>query len=138
MKPIYVGAVLFLSVFFVAAEGCMICFLLRSVGVMVHMRQCIGYSFAGFFFSGITPSASGGQPMQLYYMKKDDIPLSEGTAVLMAVATAYKFVLAVIGTVMLLFWRKPLQEYLGGYFFWYMVGLVLNILLVSLLLLVML
>lgn len=138
MKPIYVGAVLFLSVFFVAAEGCMICFLLRSVGVMVHVRQCIGYSFAGFFFSGITPSASGGQPMQLYYMKKDDIPLSEGTAVLMAVATAYKFVLAVIGTVMLLFWRKPLQEYLGGYFFWYMVGLVLNILLVSLLLLVML
>ena len=76
--------------------------------------------------------------MQLYYMKKDDIPLSEGTAVLMAVATAYKIVLAVIGTVMLLFWRKPLQKYLGGYFFWYMVGLVLNILLVSLLLLVML
>lgn len=52
MKPIYVGAVLFLSVFFVAAEGCMICFLLRSVGVMVHVRQCIGYSFAGFFLFG--------------------------------------------------------------------------------------
>lgn len=50
MKPVYVGAALFLSVFFVAAEGCMICFLLRSVGIIVHVRQCVGYSFAGFFF----------------------------------------------------------------------------------------
>ena len=40
MKPVYVGAALFLSVFFVAAEGCMICFLLRSVGIIVHVRQC--------------------------------------------------------------------------------------------------
>ena len=101
MKPVYVGAALFLSVFFVAAEGCMICFLLRSVGIIVHVRQCVGYSFAGFFFSGITPSASGGQPMQLYYMKRDGIPLPEGTAVLMAVATAYKFVLAVVGMMIL-------------------------------------
>lgn len=138
MKPVYVGAALFLSVFFVAAEGCMICFLLRSAGGRVSVWQCVGYSFAGFFFSGITPSASGGQPMQLYYMKKDGISLPEGTAVLMAVATAYKFVLAVIGMMILLFWRKPLKEYLGGYFFWYIVGLSLNVLLVILLLFVML
>ena len=133
MKPVYVGAALFLSVFFVAAEGCMICFLLRSVGIIVHVRQCVGYSFAGFFFSGITPSASGGQPMQLYYMKRDGIPLPEGTAVLMAVATAYKFVLAVVGMMILLFWQKLLKEHLGGYFFWYIVGLSLNVLLVILL-----
>ena len=138
MKPVYVGAALFLSVFFVTAEGCMICFLLRSVGIIVHVRQCVGYSFAGFFFSGITPSASGGQPMQLYYMKRDGIPLPEGTAVLMAVATAYKFVLAVVGMMILLFWQKLLKEHLGGYFFWYIVGLSLNVLLVILLLLVML
>ena len=130
MKPVYVGAALFLSVFFVAAEGCMICFLLRSVGIIVHVRQCVGYSFAGFFFSGITPSASGGQPMQLYYMKRDGIPLPEGTAVLMAVATAYKFVLTVVGMMILLFWQKLLKEHLGGYFFWYIVGLSLNVLLV--------
>lgn len=138
MKPVYVGAALFLSVFFVAAEGCMICFLLRSVGIIVHVRQCVGYSFAGFFFSGITPSASGGQPMQLYYMKRDGIPLPEGTAVLMAVATAYKFVLAVVGMMILLFWQKLLKEHFGGYFFWYIVGLSLNVLLVILLLFVML
>ena len=57
--------------------------------------------------------------MQLYYMKRDGIPLPEGTAVLMAVATAYKFVLAVVGMMILLFWQKLLKEHLGGYFFWY-------------------
>ena len=33
--------------------------------------RCIQYSFIGFFYSGITPSATGGQPVQLYYMNKD-------------------------------------------------------------------
>lgn len=54
--------------------------------------------------------------MQLYYMKRDGIPLPEGTAVLMAVATAYKFVLTVVGMMILLFWQKLLKEHLGGYF----------------------
>lgn len=76
--------------------------------------------------------------MQLYYMKRDGIPLPEGTAVLMAVATAYKFVLAVVGMMILLFWQKLLKEHFGGYFFWYIVGLSLNVLLVILLLFVML
>lgn len=57
---------------------------------------------------------------------------------LMAVATAYKFVLAVVGMMILLFWQKLLKEHLGGYFFWYIVGLSLNVLLVILLLFVML
>ena len=30
---------------------------------------------AGFSFSCITPSASGGQPMQVYYMKRNRIPI---------------------------------------------------------------
>lgn len=35
--------------------------------------------FVRIFFSAITPSASGGQPMQLYFMKKDKLPLSVST-----------------------------------------------------------
>ena len=38
----------------------------------------------------------------------------------------------------LLFWQKLLKEHFGGYFFWYIVGLSLNVLLVILLLFVML
>ena len=37
------------------------------------------YPFVGFFFSSITPSCTGGQPMQLYFMSKDNIKVAHGT-----------------------------------------------------------
>lgn len=128
-----VGAFL-CALFFVAAEGMMLWYLLHSVDEAVGLPQCIRYSFIGFFFSGITPSATGGQPVQLYYMNRDGIRTGDATAVLMGVATAYKLVLALIGTGLLLFWRKELHIFLGSYIILYDMGLFLNILLVAILL----
>lgn len=54
------AAAVFLSVAFVAGEGCMIWYLLKGIGEKTSLRLCISYSFIGFFFSGITPSATGG------------------------------------------------------------------------------
>lgn len=134
--PSLVAAVA-LSVFYVAGEGSMICYLLKGVGDKAKLLRCITYSFIGFFFSGVTPSATGGQPMQLYYMKKDGHSISASTVVLMTVAVVYKFVLVVTGIGILLFWREPLKEYLEGYYSLYFVGLSLNVALVIILLLIM-
>lgn len=41
------------------------------------------YAFIGFFFSSVTPAASGGQPMQIYYMYKDDISVANSTLALL-------------------------------------------------------
>lgn len=35
------------------------------------------------FFNGITPFASGGQPMQIYLMKKDGIRMAKSTNIIM-------------------------------------------------------
>ena len=80
------AAAVFLAVFFVAGEGCMIWYLLRGIGEQPTLLRCMSYSFIGFFFSGITPSATGGQPMQLYYMRRDGNALSASSVVLMTVA----------------------------------------------------
>lgn len=125
------------ALFFVAAEGWMIWYLLRAVDGHVKLWQCIRYSFVGFFFSGITPSATGGQPVQLYYMNRDKINTSDATVVLMSVATAYKAVLVLIGAGLLVFWHQGLAAVLGGYMALFGLGLFLNILLVLVLLLVM-
>ncbi len=45
--------------------------------------QSIKYALIGFFFSSITPAASGGQPMQIYYMYKDNIAVSNSTLALL-------------------------------------------------------
>lgn len=58
------------------------------------------------FYSGITPSATGGQPMQLYEMKKDGNSVSSSTVVLMVTAVCYKLVLVCIGTFLLIFRGK--------------------------------
>ena len=69
MSPLYLIPAVGLAVFFVCAEGYMIWYLLRSMkaqkndGKASSLFRCIQYSFIGFFYSGITPSASGGQPV---------------------------------------------------------------------------
>ena len=46
-------------------------------------KQCYKYALAGFFVAGITPSSSGGDPMQLYLMTKDKIKISNGALTLL-------------------------------------------------------
>ena len=45
----------------------------------------IKYALIGMFFSGITPAASGGQPMQIYYMYKDKISVANSTLALLII-----------------------------------------------------
>lgn len=137
MEEHYLVASVLLAISFVAAEGCMIWYLLRGIGEQTTMLRCISYSFIGFFFSGITPSATGGQPMQLYFMKRDGNTLAASSVVLMTVAAVFKLVLVLIGVGVVVFWRKPLREYLGNYYGLYFLGLFLNSALVVILLLVM-
>ena len=140
----YLAPAIALAVFFVSAEGFMIWYLLRAMKAQKDgykassLQRCIQYSFIGFFYSGITPSATGGQPVQLYYMNKDGNRGSDSTVVLMTVAVAYKFVLVVMGLGILLFWLNPLRQELGSYFPLYLLGLALNVILVVLILGVML
>ena len=138
MSGEYLAAAFVLAVLFVSAEGCMIWYLLKGIGERTRFFRCISYSFIGFFFSGLTPSATGGQPMQLYYMKRDKNSLSASSVVLMSVALVYKLVLVLIGIGILLFWNAPLRRYLQEYYALYFLGLFLNTALVAVLLLVML
>ncbi|MDD7642253.1 MAG: lysylphosphatidylglycerol synthase transmembrane domain-containing protein [bacterium] len=127
-----------IALFFVGAEGVMIWYLLRAIDGTSSLGSCISCSFIGFLFSGITPSATGGQPMQLYYLKRDGNSWSLSSVVLMTVALMYKLVLVIFGVGILIFWHEPLRGYLGkGYYRLFLLGLTLNAALVVGLLMVM-
>ena len=51
---------------FVLSEGAVTWQCLRLFGCRSRLKNNIFYALVGFFFSSVTPSASGGQPMQLY------------------------------------------------------------------------
>ena len=97
MRLSYVLAAAVAALVFTMLEGVMIWYLLRGLQGRAKFWDCIRYSFVGFLYSGITPSATGGQPMQLYHMKRDGNDLSASTVVLMTVALVYKLVLVLMG-----------------------------------------
>ena len=89
--------------FFIWGESIIIWHMMDSYGIQLKKRICFLFSAVGFFFSCVTPSASGGQPMQIYFMKKEKIPIPVATVILMIVTITYKLVLVVIGVGIWLF-----------------------------------
>lgn len=116
-----------LVLFFIWGESIIIWYMMKSYGTQLKKRTCFLFSSVGFFFSCITPSASGGQPMQIYYMKKEKIPIPVSTVVLMIVTITYKLVLVVIGIGILIFGQGFLHRYLEGILPVYYLGLGLNV-----------
>ena len=70
------------------------------------MGKCMLYSFTGYFFCSITPFASGGPPMQIYYMKKEKVPIPVASIVMLIVTFMYKVVLVMVGLFFLLFGHR--------------------------------
>ncbi|MCI8319710.1 MAG: flippase-like domain-containing protein [Dorea sp.] len=125
VRWLFVGVLL--VVFFIWGESVIIWYMMRSFRIFLKKRVCFLFSSVGFFFSCITPSASGGQPMQLYYMRKENIPVPVSAVVLMIVTITYKLVLVVAGTGILVFGGGFRQQYLQGVLPVCYLGLMLNI-----------
>lgn len=75
---------------YVFCGGYSIRVLMMGRGSLVTIPQCIEYSFLEIFFSAITPSSTGGQPMQLRAMSKDGHPVTDSTGALIAITLLYK------------------------------------------------
>lgn len=116
-----------LVLFFIAGESIVIWHMLYCYGIYVKERLCFLFSAVGFFFSCVTPSATGGQPMQIYFMKKEDIPVPIATVILLVVTITYKFVLVVVGIGLWLFAGGFLAEYVAEARWVFYLGILLNV-----------
>ena len=130
LRSVPVGYILIglvLVVCYVCGESVIIKYLLHAVKIKAPLFNCIRYSFVGFFFSCITPSATGGQPAQIYYMKKQGIDIPTATIVLMLVTIEYKFVLVFIGLGLAAFGQGLVQTLTREAQFYLYLGLGLNV-----------
>lgn len=125
-----VGAV----IAFILGESVVICYLFHRLGTRPKFSHCCLFSFVGFFYSAITPSASGGQPMQVLYMRRDGIPGAVSTVVLAIVTITYKLVLVVTGLAVMIFRPAAVMRYLDGVDTLVYIGLALNVAFIALLL----
>ena len=128
VRPVYYAAGFIFINLFVWCESYIIYRMLRVLQYQqVPKRNCIKYSYVGFFFSCITPSASGGQPAQLYYMNRDKVDVSVGAVILLIVTILYKFVLVFLGTLIFIFRHSLISEYIQGAAFFFYFGMALNV-----------
>ena len=112
---------------FIWGESIIIYYMMRTLKIRLKKWTCFLFSSVGFFFSCITPSASGGQPAQIYYMKKEKIPIPVSTLVLMIVTITYKLVLVVIGVVVTFFGQGFIHKYLYDVRYVFYLGTGLNV-----------
>lgn len=117
--------------FYTICEAINISRTLKALGEKSTFLKNIKYALIGFFFSAITPIASGGQPMQIYYMYKDKISVANSTLVLLINLTAMQIVTIGLALVSLMFNYKYLNKMLIIFF---VIGVTLNLTALTLLL----
>lgn len=132
ISPVFLITCFCFVIIYVCSESVIIKYLLHTVQIKVPLLNCIRYSFVGFFYSCITPSATGGQPMQIYYMKKQKIDIPTATIILMLVTIEYKFVLVFIGVALTLFGQDLLHTLSTRVLFYLYLGIALNVFCVTL------
>ena len=96
---------------------------LKALKEKTTFLKSLKYSLIGFFFSAITPAASGGQPMQIYYMYKDKISVANSTLTLLINLSCVQIVTLSIAFISLFFNYRHLNNSLIWLF---VLGVTLN------------
>ena len=120
----------------VACLGAWLCFLLLESASLayflykqeypVKFRYVMFVALMGLYYSNITPGATGGQPMQVYYLKKKEVPIGVGSSVLTVKCFCFQFMLLVLGGAAWIAQPAFVQDQLWGAKVFLIAGYVFN------------
>lgn len=120
---------------FILSEGINIARTLKLLGCKVNFINSIKYALVGFFFSSVTPSASGGDPMQLYYMKKDRLPIGHSALALLTEFSSFQFVTVIIALIGFIINYNFIQNSVGNIKYLLLIGVAINVAILAIILL---
>ncbi len=99
---------------------------LRSVGFRLSIGRAVNACLIGFYYSNITPSSAGGQPMQVNSLRKAGIPVGYGTMTATIRFVCNQFAVTVMCLIFWLLNREFAAQQLGDKIWLARVGLVIN------------
>lgn len=105
--------------------------MLKALGEKSQFFKNFKYALIGFFFSAITPAASGGQPMQIYFMYKDKINVANSTLALLVNLLCMQITTISLAIISLYF---NISYMSSGIILFFIIGILLNLSALSLLL----
>ena len=114
--------------------GYCLCFQLSLTIMMKHRMKSLNVvdsmliSGSEFFFNGITPFSTGGQPYQVYGFRKKGVRLSTGTSVLLVNFLVYQISLNILLIVGISVYFPKLQQEVPDLLWLIIVGFLLNFL----------
>lgn len=115
------------NLMFVMCEAYNLYTILKSIQADVKFRKCVKYVFVECYFCAITPSASGGQPAQLLYMRDDGIPVGKSTIALLIIAITYKGSLLLYAAVTYLMAKSHFLGTMGKLKYLFYLGILMNL-----------
>ncbi len=116
-------------------EGCGTWSYLRSKGYKINLGRVIGVALIGFYYSNITPSAAGGQPMQVNSLRKAGIPVAYGTTAVTIRFVSNQLTICLMTLGLLIANRTFAYNQLGGLIWAARIGWAINFIAVPLVLL---
>lgn len=118
---VVLGILLMTGYFMVEAWNVMT--LLRSFGEEIDYKKALKYAFIEFFFCSVTPGASGGQPLEIYYMSKDKIKGANATVAVLIQTCGMQLAVMALGTVCLLMSPALIRD---NVLFLFVLGFIIN------------
>lgn len=97
VKKRYILVAIIAMCLYLLGETINITRILKELGEKSTFLRNVRYTLIGFFFSSITPAASGGQPMEIYYMHKEKIAVANSTLALLVHLTSFQIVTITLG-----------------------------------------
>lgn len=125
----YLLGAIFLVFLFIYSEGAAIRIATTALGRKIRQRAGFVYASIDIYFSYITPSATGGQPLMIYYMSKDRIHVSKSGIVILMYTSFYSIALVLLGIWAFIFYHSYLFTLKKGFIFLYFAGMLLCIIL---------
>ena len=108
---------------YILGEAINITRILKELGEKSNFISNLRYTLIGFFFSAITPAASGGQPMEIYYMHKDNISVAHSTLALLMQLCSLQTVTITVGIISAVLHFEVLKS---GLIYLLILGIILN------------
>ena len=107
-------------------------YFLKTRGYPISLQYALFVSLSGAFYSNVTPGATGGQPMQVYYLTKRNVPAGVGTSMVTVQFFCFQTMLAVFGTVFGIVWYGDIALQLNGNMWMLYFGYIYNLFVVIL------
>lgn len=123
----YILLAVFSILMFPLFEAIFLISISKDMGIKMNLYKALGYVFTEIYFSGITPSSMGGQPIQMYEMKRDGIDYYKSSIIILLNTIIYKFTLIFLLILSLVFYGSLIFGFSSVFNILIILGLLLNL-----------